>query len=58
MNLAAEFLTALSALKIKRGQYFSDGEGGVRIVQQGKPDLILTFEAARRFAHEVEEARA
>jgi len=57
MNLAAEFLTALSALKIKRAYYRSVADG-VEISQPGKPDLLLTYEAARRFAQEVEEMKA
>lgn len=55
---AAAIVAAVGTLKLRRGDYWEATSEGVLIVQRGRPDLILTFEAARRFAQEVEEARA
>lgn len=57
MNDAVALITALAALKVKRGQYVGTSEG-TEIHQPGKPVLLLTWDAARRFAQEIEEARA
>ena len=49
--------TAIGALKLKRHQLRGVGDG-VEIHQPGKPVLLLTHEAARRFANDVAEAEA
>jgi len=47
--------TSVAALKLKRAEFRHTSEG-VEIHQPGKPVLLLTHEAAMRFANEVAEA--
>jgi hypothetical protein len=54
MNPAVNLMTAVQALKLKRCNYRSVPEGTL-IVQPGKPDLLLTWEAVQRFAQYIEE---
>lgn len=55
ITMAADMLTAISALRLKRHRLVSTAEG-VEILQPGKPTLLLTHRAASDFAHELEEA--
>lgn len=52
---ASDVANAIAALKLKRARLSSTSEGVV-ISSPGKPELLLTYEAARRWAHEIEEA--
>lgn len=55
VNAATDVVNAINALRIKHShRLLSTGEGVV-IRQPGKPDLLLTFEAARRWAQEMED---
>lgn len=54
--MIAELSTALGALKLKRsGVVFNETRDGIEIHERGRPMLLLTFEAARRFANEIDE---
>lgn len=53
-----DLANALAALKFKRGANFVGTREGTVIRQPGKPDLLLTPDAARRFADERAEAEA
>lgn len=55
-KLGIDFINALQALKLKRHELIGVPEG-VEIHQPGKPVLLLTYEAAKDFAAEIEEAR-
>jgi hypothetical protein len=57
VEAASDVLNAVSALRLKRHTLRSTSDGVV-IQQAGKPDLLLTYDAARRWAAEVEEAQA
>lgn len=57
MDDAMAVATALNALKVKSGRFVGVRDG-VEIHRPGKPVLLLTYEAARAFAHEVAEAEA
>lgn len=57
IEMAADMLNAISALRLKSHRLTSTPDG-VEIQQPGKPTLLLTHEAARQFAHEIEEARS
>lgn len=54
---ASEVLNAIQALRLKRHHLRRTHEGVV-IEQTGKPDLLLTYEAAHRFAQERAEAES
>jgi len=56
ISLGVDVFNAISALKLKRHQLVSTREG-VIIRQQGRPDLLLTHEAARQFAQGQQEAQ-
>ena len=47
--------TAINALRLKAHRLRAT-PGGVEIHQRGKPVLLLTHEAARDFAQQIEEA--
>lgn len=47
---------ALMALRLKRGSLGGSNRDGTIIRQYGKPDLLLTWDAATRFCQEVDEA--
>lgn len=49
--------TAIAALRLKR-HHLSSSPDGVVIEQPGKPDLLLTFESAKRFSAQIDEATA
>lgn len=53
-----DLANALAALKFKRGARFVGTNAGTEIHQPGKPVLLLTPEAARRYAQERAEAEA
>jgi hypothetical protein len=55
LEAAADVANAINALRLKRHTLRPNGEGVV-IEQLGKPDLLLTYESARRFARDNEEA--
>jgi hypothetical protein len=55
VEAASDVATAINSLRLKRHTLRPNGEGVV-IQQLGKPDLLLTYESARRWANEVEEA--
>lgn len=48
-------VSALMALKLK-GRAIRGVREGSLIIQRGKPDLLLTWEAAVKFADQVDEA--
>lgn len=50
-----EMFRALAALNVKKARISGSPEGTI-IRQQGKPDLLLTWEAARAFSNEMDEA--
>lgn len=52
-----DMATAMAALKIKRGR-FKGHPDGTLIEQPGKPDLLLTWEAARQFNNDIREAES
>lgn len=54
---AMDMATALGALKV-RGARLRGSPDGTEIHQTGKPMLLLTWEAARVFAQQVQEAEA
>lgn len=54
---ALAIASAVSALRLK-GAMIRGTRDGVEIHQRGKPVLLLTADAARRFAHERAEAEA
>lgn len=47
---------ALAALKLTRGTRIVGRRDGTEITQPGKPRLLLTWEAAREFCNEMDEA--
>lgn len=51
---AADMFNALAALRLKRHRLVSTSEG-VEIHQPGRPALLLTHEAARTYAQQVED---
>lgn len=53
-----EMFRALGALNLKRGATLSGSPEGTVIRQQGKPDLLLTWEAAREYSNAVDEAES
>lgn len=55
LDQALDVATALGAIKIKGARLVS-GPGGVELRRPGWPALLLTYEAARKFAAEVAEA--
>lgn len=55
IDMAADMMTALGALRLKPHRLVSTGEG-VEIHQTGKPTLLLTHAAAADFAHAIDEA--
>lgn len=55
IEMAADMMTALGALRLKSHRLVSTGEG-VEIHQTGKPTLLLTHAAAADYAHAVAEA--
>jgi hypothetical protein len=57
ISTALAVATAVNALRLKHGRLVGTREG-VEIHQRGKPVLLLTNEAARQFAQEIEEAEA
>jgi len=52
---ALALIVATGALKLKGARYIQTPEG-IEIKQRGRPDLLLTYEAAIRFVEEIEEA--
>jgi hypothetical protein len=56
LDRGLEMFRAIGALKLKRGAILSGQSEGTVIRQQGKPDLLLTWEAAREFSNMVDEA--
>lgn len=56
IEMAADMLNAISALRLKRHQLVATSEG-VEVHQPGKPVLLLTHAAAADYAGQVEEAR-
>lgn len=56
IDVATQMANALSAPKLKRHHLTSTADG-VIISQAGRPDLLLTYEAALAWAGEVDEAR-
>lgn len=51
-------IRSIGALKLKgRADYVQTAEGTV-IRQHGRPDLLITWEAAREFSNMVQEAQA
>jgi hypothetical protein len=53
-----DIMRAVAALRLKpTARYHTDGDDVV-IQQPGKPDLILTADAARRFNNQIDEANA
>lgn len=52
---AIDTLQAIEALRLKRHRLVSAADG-IEIHQPGKPTLLLTYAAARDFAHQIEEA--
>lgn len=55
IDAATQMANALSALKLKRHRLTSTADG-VIISQGGRPDLLLTYDAARTWAGKVDEA--
>lgn len=47
---------ALMALKMRRGTNIRSATDGTLIRQPGKPDLLLTWDAAVEFANQMDEA--
>lgn len=58
LDAALAMARAIAALKLKPGGRLIGTHEGTRIVQRGKPDLLLTWEAAREFSNMVDEAEA
>lgn len=56
VDMAADMFTAIAALKLKTHRLVSTNDG-VEIHQPGRPVLLVTYENARRFAQDIEEAR-
>ena len=57
MKYGIAMFNALAALKLKRARIVGTREG-VEIEQVGKPNLLLTYEAAQAFSNEIAEAEA
>lgn len=57
-NDFVDLANALEALKLKKGSRFRGTREGTEIITPGKPVLLLTQEAARRFCDEREEAES
>lgn len=57
IEAAANTFAAIDALRLKRHRLVSTPDG-VEIHQPGKPVLLLTHQAARDYAHQIEEARS
>ena len=55
LQLTLDMHAAIQTLRVKRARFVGTREG-VEIHQPGKPVLLLTYESARRFAQEIEEA--
>ena len=55
VDLGVDMFNAIAALRLKRHQLRSTPEG-VEILQPGRPRLLLTYQAAKDFVDEVEEA--
>jgi len=57
VEAAADVANAINALRLKRHRLVPTSTG-VEIHQPGRPILTLTYEHARRFAHDLAEAEA
>lgn len=55
IEMAADMMTAIGALRLKSHRLVSTGEG-VEIHRPGQPVLLLTHAAAADFAHAIDEA--
>lgn len=53
-RLGIDFINAVQALRLKRHRLIGTPEG-VEIHQTGKPVLLLTYGAAKKFADEISE---
>jgi len=56
IEMAVDMANALSTLKGYRSARLRSVREGVEITMPGKPTLLLTHEAARRYAQEMDEA--
>lgn len=52
---AVDTMVAIEALRLKRHRLVSSPDG-VIVQQPGKPDMLLTWRAARDFNNQIEEA--
>lgn len=57
IEAASDVANAINALRLKRHRLVPNGESVV-IQQVGKPDLLLTYDAAREYRQQMQEAEA